>query len=203
MLKVKKCLLNNTGAVLAVVVALFFAFRDSSAYDMQAIREDVGRFIQAVHGSQSLAKYQYFYGPNRESDLELMIGVCTSLDFEGNSEACIAYSRCRAHLVDEVRSYYLAALAGLIPNAKPDSIIVEKGPDGVMSYVLVTAEVGGKLLSFHRAVDPENQGAFGKLVLSEIDGKQIQLPKIDRMELFKSDPCRDVLLKNLPKQRPR
>ncbi|WP_338669200.1 hypothetical protein [Pseudodesulfovibrio methanolicus] len=65
-----------------------------------------------------------------------------------------------------------------------------------MPYVLVTAEVGGRRLTFHRVVDLEDQEAFGRLVLTEIDGEKIKLPNIDLMELFNSDPCRDVLLKH-------
>lgn len=85
-----------------------------------------------------------------------MESVCESLGHDTTSDQCVAYSRCREKDPLNTRSYYLAALSTIVPNAKLAEITIEEGKweKTELPYVFVHAKIGEDLFTFYRVTKP-------------------------------------------------
>ena len=198
MSKVRKYLLNSFQAAAVLAAAIFLLADSTAAYDMEAIQRDVKLYFSTIHCEKSLKDYYHLEGEGGEGELEYELQVCRELGVETDSDVCTNYLRCRYENKEQVVSYSYTAESRLVPvvdDIAPDSITVKKGPEGYVPHVMVHVRIDGHVYSFYRSTGKSEAPVFGLLSLSRIDGKPIKLPDIDLMEVFNSDPCRDILLK--------
>ena len=165
------------------------------ASDLHDIRRDVEAYLSAVRLTRTLKQHYYFNGEGGEQELEFELAACAKAGHEPLSDVCIDYNRCRYESRDTSISYYLTSLSGIVPAGSVGAITVEKGAEGTVPHVMVSAEVGGHQLLFYRSTRESEFRVFGRLVMSKIDGrKDIDVSAIPfPVSVFESDPCRSIL----------
>ena len=165
---------------------------------METILRDMDMYFSTIHGDRSLKNHYFLDGEGGEAETGYAMQVRRELGVDPDSDTCTGYRLCRSQNKDQLASYYSTAASKLVPivdNIAPDSITVEKGPEGYVPHIMVHVSIDGHMYSFYRSTDKNEARVFGTLSLSRIDGKPIELPDINLMEIFNNDPCRDILLK--------
>lgn len=194
--KARKYTLNDWLAAIGLVVILFFPVA-VSADGRPGLNEDIAGFFQAVHGKKQLAEYEYYFGAGDESESSFEGRVCESVGFDDQSDACIAYMRCRWTDENKIASYVLAALSEVLPEGEPDGFTVEKGPEGVLPYELIHVSIRGRKVTFYRVVGSAEKEQFGALLPIRLDGKDIDFKELPiPEEMSGRDSCRSILTRS-------